>query len=75
MEAGFGVASLAAQLQGKDWSDPEEWPGPDGLLYAASVNQVLEKVVNKCTYRRLNSGKTILGEFVAGDHSNTGDKS
>ena len=36
----MGRVACAAQLQGRDWSDPSTWPGALGFPWAASVNQV-----------------------------------
>mmetsp|Transcript_122525 Transcript_122525/g.183220 ORF Transcript_122525/g.183220 Transcript_122525/m.183220 type:complete len:310 (+) Transcript_122525:217-1146(+) len=40
LERGYSLACLVAQFQGVDWSDPANWPGPKGLLGAATINQV-----------------------------------
>uniref|UniRef100_A0A7S0QX65 Uncharacterized protein n=1 Tax=Cryptomonas curvata TaxID=233186 RepID=A0A7S0QX65_9CRYP len=40
LEAGYGVDCLVAQLQGLDWREPGNWPGPAGLEWAATINQM-----------------------------------
>ena len=40
LEAGYGVDCLMAQFQGLDLRISENWPGPTGLKWAATHNQV-----------------------------------